>query len=107
MMEIRGIEHKLDKPTDIKILDSAVYIIVTAPQIGRTSGSEPRYIDFWYRKNGKDIPNSTVHAVLKDCTVKDVLVNQSMMTLSDGDILNIMMCVEIRSRRIGNRDVVS
>ena len=57
--EISGIEHKLDKPTDIKILDSAVYVVVVAPQIGRTSGSEPRYIDFWYRKNGNDIPNST------------------------------------------------
>ena len=30
--EISGIEHKLDKPTDIKILDSAVYVVV-APQI--------------------------------------------------------------------------
>jgi hypothetical protein len=99
--EIRGIEHNLDKPTDIKILDSAVYVVVTAPQIGRTSGSEPRYIDFWYRKNGKDIPNSTVRAVLKDSTVKDVLVNQSMMTLSDGDILNIMMCVESGAEGLG------
>jgi hypothetical protein len=99
--EINGIEHNLDKPADIKILYSAVYVVVAAPQIGRTSGNEPRYIDFWYRKNDRDVPNSTVRAVLKDSTEKDVLVNQSMMTLSDGDILNIMMCVETGEEGLG------
>jgi hypothetical protein len=105
--EISGIEHDLDKPADIMILNSGVYVVVAAKQIGRTSGSEPRYVDFWYRKNGKDIPNSAVRAVLKDSTEKDVLVNQSMMPLSAGDMLNIMMCVESTAEGLGIRDVVS
>ena len=99
--EINGIEHSLDNPSDIVILDSGVYIVVAAIQIGRTSGSEPRYVDFWYRKNGTDMPNSAVRAVLKDSTEKDVLVNQSMMPLSMGDVLNIMMCVESTADGLG------
>ena len=99
--EIHGIEHNLDEPADIKIMNSGVYIVVAAPQIGRTSGSEPRYVDFWYRKNDKDIPNSAVRNVLKDSTEKDVLVNQSMMTLSAGEVLNIMMCVESTADGLG------
>ena len=99
--EISGIEHSLNKPTDIVILDSGVYVVVAAIQIGRTSGSEPRYIDLWYRKNGEDISNSTVRAVLKDSTEKDVLVNQSMMPLSNGDVLNIILCVESAAEGLG------
>ena len=99
--EIKGIEHNLDKPADIKILNSGVYVVVAAAQIGRTSGSEPRYVDFWLRKNGKDIPNSGVRNVLKDSAEKDVLVNQSMMTLSAGDVLNIMMCAESAAEGLG------
>ena len=38
---------------------------------------------------------------IKDSTEKDVLVNQSMMTLSDGDVLNIMMCVETGEEGLG------
>ena len=99
--EIKGIEHDLDKPTDIVILDSGVYVVVAAPQVGRTSGNQPRYIDFWYRKNDIDVPNSAVRTVLKESSEKDVLVNQSMMELSRGDKLNIMMCVESASEGMG------
>ena len=58
--EIHGIEHVLDNPEDIRIKSSGVYVLIAAPQIGRTSGSQGRYVDVWLNRNGKNIPNSNV-----------------------------------------------
>jgi hypothetical protein len=106
--EIQGIEHSTKYNStehiynsDIRISDSGIYVIIAAPQVGRTSGTEGRYIDFWLRKNGADVKNSAVRCVLENHKEKDVLINQSMMRLSSGDILNIMMCVEAAGEGLG------
>jgi hypothetical protein len=91
---ISGIEHSNTHPADIKITEAGTYVVIAAPQVGRTSGTESASVDFWLRKNGNDIPNSNVRAVLKTSDDKDVIVNQTMMPFNAGDVLNVMMAVE-------------
>ena len=98
---IVGIEHSTDHPADIRITESGTYVVIAAPQVGRTSGSDARYVDFWLRKNGKDIANSNVRAVLKTSEDKDVIVNQTMMPFNAGDVLNVVMAVEKTGEGLG------
>ena len=91
---IGGIEHSIEHPADIVIMDSGTYVLIAAPQIGRTSGEKPAFIDFWLRRNGLDIPNSCVRAVVKTDQDKDVIVNQTMMPFNKGDVINVMMAIE-------------
>jgi len=90
---ISGIEHSSDNPADIRIVESGIYVVIAAPQIGRLSGDTPGHIDFWLRKNGNDTPNSNVRASITTNEDKDVIVNQTMMSFNAGDVLNVMMAV--------------
>ena len=98
---INGIEHSIEDPSTIKITDSGIYVLIAAPQVGRTSGKEARYVDFWLRKNGNDIQNSNVRVVIDGNAHKDVIVNQTMMPFNAGDIVNIMMSVEVPDEGLG------
>jgi len=98
---IAGIVHTPDHLSDIQITVSGTYVIISAPQVGRKSGTESRYIDFWLRKNNKDIPNSTVRCVLRTNENKDVIVNQTMMPFTAGDVINVMMAVEKTGEGLG------
>ena len=98
---IAGIEHSNEHPADIRITEAGTYVLIAAPQVGRTSGDQPRYVDFWLRKNGRDIPNSNVRAVLRTNQDKDVIVNQTMMPFNAGDVLNVMMAVEKTGEGLG------
>jgi len=99
--EISGIEHSAEQPGTIRIKNSGVYILIAAPQVGRKSGTEDRYIDFWLRKNGTDIANSNVRVVVGNKASKDVIVNQAMMSFNAGDLINIMMSVEVPDEGLG------
>ena len=99
---ISGIEHTSDEnPGDIRIIESGVYVVIAAPQIGRTKGTEPRYVDIWLRKNGTDIPHSNVRLVIRTKDNKDVIVNQTMLPFNRDDIINIMMSVEVADEGLG------
>lgn len=98
---ISGIEHSAQNPADIKIIESGTYVLIAAPQIGRKTGNGPSHVDFWLRRNGADIPNSNVRAVIGTDDSKDVIVNQTMMPFSAGDILNVMMAVEKTGEGLG------
>ena len=76
-------------------------MVIAAPQVGRTSGEGPSSIDFWLRKNDKDIPNSNVRVVLGSNDHKDVIVNQTMMSFQVGDVINVMMAVEKKGEGLG------
>ena len=76
---ISGILHSNDHPADIVIEESGTYVVIAAPQVGRLSGDGASSVDFWLRKNGKDISNSNVRCVLRTNENKDVIVNQTMM----------------------------
>ena len=92
---ISGIEHDAaSNPEDIVVNKSGIYVLIAAPQIGRLSGVEPRYVDFWLRRNGTDIPNSNIRAMLQSSNDKDVIVNQTMMPFNREDKINVMMSVE-------------
>jgi len=99
--EISGIEHSAENPGDIRIKESGVYEVIAAPQVGRTSGTEERYVDIWLRRNGKDIPNSNVRNVVGISGAKDVIVNQTMMSFNSGDVVNVMMSVEAANEGLG------
>ncbi|MGI0057134.1 MAG: hypothetical protein ACREAK_07140 [Nitrosarchaeum sp.] len=91
--QISGIEHSLEHPADIKILDSGVYVLIASPQVGRKSGSDKGHVDFWLRRNGEDIPNSSVRCTIRSNDDKDVIVNQTMSVFKAGDVINLMMAV--------------
>ena len=91
---ISGIVHTPDRLSDVAIQESGTYVVIAAPQVGRTSGDGASSIDFWLRKNGMDIANSNVRCVLGTNENKDVIVNQTMMPFNAGDVLNVMMAVE-------------
>ncbi len=99
--EVSGIEHIMENPGDIRIKEAGVYVVIAAPQVGRTSGTEERYIDIWLRKNGSDIPNSNVRNVVGTSGGKDVIVNQSMMSFNSDDVVNVMMSVETSDEGLG------
>lgn len=97
-----GGEHTIDfVQGDIEVKTSGMYLIMAAPQIGKTSGDQAHWIDFWLRVNNVDLPNSNVRAVLKDKDQKDVIVLQVLTRLNKGDTLNIMMSVETAAEGIG------
>ncbi len=98
---ISGIEHSSDNPADIRIVESGVYVLIAAPQIGRTSGNGPSHIDFWLRKNNQDIPNSNVRGTVTDDSHKDVIINQTMSAFKAGDVVNVMMAVSKAGEGIG------
>ncbi len=99
--EISGIEHSEKNPGDISVNDDGVYVVIDAPQVGRTSGTGERFVDIWLRRNGKDIPNSNVRNVVGTNGSKDVIVNQSMMSFKSGDVINVMMSVETPNEGLG------
>ncbi len=97
-----GRDHSIDfVQGDIEIKISGMYLIIASPQIGKTSGNQARWIDFWLRVNNVDVPNSNVRAVIKDQCEKDVIVLQVLTRLNEGDTLNIMMSVEVAGKGLG------
>ena len=76
-------------------------MLIAAPQVGRTNGTAARYVDFWLRRNDRDIPNSNVRCVLRTGENKDVIVNQTMMPFTAGDVINVMMAVEATGEGLG------
>jgi len=99
--QISGLEHSVDRPGDIGIEESGVYVVIAAPQVGRVSGDGPGHVDFWLRKNSQDIPNSTVRCTISSDDDKDVVVNQTMSTFKVGDVINVMMAVDKTGEGLG------
>jgi hypothetical protein len=85
----------------ITINRTGTYLIIVGPQIAKLVGNKPRWIDFWLRVNNNDVPNSNVRAVLKDPDQKDVIITQAVTYLKQGDMLNIMMSVEVADEGLG------
>lgn len=80
---------------------AGTYLIIVGSQIGKLAGTKPRWIDFWIKVNNTDLPNSNVRAVLKDPDMKDVIVTQVVAHLNKGDMLDIMMTVEVADEGLG------
>ena len=101
--EISGITHSESSNTeDIVIQEDGLYVIVPQPQFQKTSGGTNRFIDFWLRRNNIDVPNSNIRSTIKSNSETDVIVSHVVTaTFKAGDILNIMMSVEVTGNGIG------
>jgi len=90
-----GGEHTIDfVQGDVEIKKSGMYFIIGGPQVGKVSGDEPLWVDFWLRVNNVDLPNSNVRYTIKDTCQKDVIILQVLTRLNEGDTVNIMMSIE-------------
>lgn len=71
-----------------------MYLIIACPQIGKTTGTIPRWIDFWVRVNGRDLPNSNIRCVIQDPAEKIAVMLNVVWGLNKKDIVNIIMTKE-------------
>ena len=100
--EIESGTHSIDfDGCDIKIRQSGMYMIIAAPQVGRLSGSTPRWINFWIKINNVDLANSNIQRILVDCNQKDVIPLNAVTPLNSGDIVNLVMAAETTGDGIG------
>lgn len=76
----------------VKVEDSGPYVIIAAPQVGRTLECLRNTPNFrcWLKVNGVNVINSNVLLnVTRD--LKDVIVAQSILELEEGDEVSVMM----------------
>jgi len=100
--DIAGGVHSIDfEKGDIMIKQSGMYLIIAAPQVGKTRGTRNRWIDFWVRVNNVDVAYSNIRRVLTDSQEKDVIPLNMVTSLNRGDTMNIMMSGETENEGIG------
>ncbi len=95
---VRGIDFENG---DLKIKQSGAYLIIACPQIGKLSGVIPRWIDFWVRVNGIDVPNSNIRCVIQDPEEKIAVMLNLVWSLNKNDTVNIMMAKETNVDGLG------
>ncbi len=95
---IRGIEFEKG---NIIIKQSGIYLLVACPQISKSSGYIPRWIDFWVRINGKDVSNSNIRCVLQMPDEKTVTMVNLVAAMNKRDVINITMALETITDGIG------
>jgi hypothetical protein len=86
---------------DIVIKQRGIYLLIACPQIGKVSGTTPRWLDFWVRVNNIDVSNSNIRTVVMDPQEKTVVPLNVVLPLDSDDILNIMMATETKDEGLG------
>jgi hypothetical protein len=89
------------KKGDIVIKQRGIYLLIACPQIGKVSGTTPRWLDFWVRVNNIDVSNSNIRAVVTDPQEKTVVTLNVVLPLNSSDTLNIMMSTETIDEGLG------
>ncbi len=89
------------KKGDIVIKQPGIYLLIACPQIGKVSGTTPRWLDFWVRVNNIDVSNSNIRAVVTDPQEKTVVTLNVVLPLNSDDTLNIMMSTESMDEGLG------
>jgi len=89
------------KEGDIIIKQSGTYLLLACPQISKTSGYTPRWIDFWVKINGKDVSNSNLRCVVQMPDEKTVTMLNLVAPLNKRDVINITMALETISDGLG------
>jgi len=85
----------------ILMKQSGTYLIIAAPQVGKTNGTSNRWIDFWLRVNNVDLTNSNIRRVLTSSQEKDVIPMNVVTDLNKDDILQVIMSAETDNEGIG------
>jgi hypothetical protein len=86
---------------DIMIKQSGMYLIIAGLQVGKTRGTKNRWIDFWFRINDKNLPNSNVRKVLTHICESDVVPLNAVLDLNKGDLIKVIMAAETDDEGIG------
>jgi hypothetical protein len=86
---------------DIVIKQPGIYLLIACPQIGKVSGTTPRWLDFWVRVNNIDVSNSNIRAVVSDPQEKTVVPLNVVLPLDSGDTVNIMLATETMDEGLG------
>jgi hypothetical protein len=86
---------------DIVIKQRGIYLLIACPQIGKVSGTTPRWLDFWVRVNNIDISNSSIRTVVMDPREKTVVPLNVVLPLDSDDTLNIMIATETVDEGLG------
>ena len=86
---------------DIVIKQRGIYLLIACPQIGKVSGTTPRWLDFWVRVNNIDVSNSNIRTVVMDPQEKTVVPLNVVLPLDNDDTLNIMMATETTDEGLG------
>jgi len=86
---------------DIVIKQRGIYLLIACPQIGKVSGTTPRWLDFWVRVNNIDVSNSNIRTVVMDPKEKTVVPLNVVLPLDNDDTLKIMMATETMGEGLG------
>ena len=86
---------------NIIIRQSGTYLLIVAPQVGKTEGTSNRWIDFWMRVNKVDLHNSNIRRVLTNIQEKDVIPMNVVTDLNKDDIVQIIMSAETDNEGLG------
>jgi len=85
----------------IIIRQSGTYLLIVAPQVGKSTGNSNRWIDFWMRINNVDLSNSNIRRVLTNTHEKDVIPMNVVTDLNKDDIVQIIMSAETDNEGLG------
>ncbi len=69
------------KKDKVIIKEDGVYLIIASGQVGAITSEASGYMDLWFIKNGKSIPNSGCRMSISDSTQSGVVVSQAALTL--------------------------
>lgn len=85
----------LDPKTGIFTVENeSDYLVVAAPQVGRSNAGNNANFRCWIRVNGENVPDSNVLLNLFHVDLKDVIVCQGLMHLNAGDKLEVIMATD-------------
>jgi hypothetical protein len=88
-----GATHVLGN-SRVTVLSNGWYRMVATGQVFRTAGgANLNYADFWFRKNGVDIPQSTARASLKNAATFDHMINENVLRLVANDYIELVQAV--------------
>ena len=82
--------------TEITFVEGGLYEIAFTAQISSTSSSQVNF-RFWPRKNGTDVPGSTIVASLHNNGATFVVSRTAIFSFAAGDVLNVMWAVDSTS----------
>jgi len=97
-----GITHSDTRnAADVIINQDGTYLIVTAGQVGKTSGNTTCNVDLWLRQNGEFVANSNTRASVNTVNDTIVLVSQAIMPLNQNDTINTIMSISTPGQGCG------